>query len=180
MELESASTRLDNLVENILDMSRIESGLLKLNLQYCDLADLAGLVVKDLKSETKGHRLNIMMPDNLSLIKADISLLRQVLVNILRNAIMYTPAGTSIVISAVNDPAGMVSLTIRDHGPGVPEENLSHLFEKFYRVPGSKSGGTGLGLAISRAFVEAHGGFIRALNDPEGGFKITIILKTEE
>ena len=176
-ELESASNRLNNLVENILDMSRIESGLLKLNLQYCDLADLVGLVVKDLKVELNGHRLNITMPENLTLIQADISLMRQVLVNVLRNAIMYTPAGTGVEISAINDPSDRVSVIIRDHGPGVPDENLEHLFEKFYRVPGSKSGGTGLGLAIARAFVEAHGGFIRASNDPDGGLKITMIFK---
>lgn len=179
-ELESASNRLNNLVENILDMSRIESGLLKLNLQYCDIADLVGLVVKDMKGELNGHRLNITMPENLSLIKADISLIRQVLVNILRNAMMYTPAGTGIEINAANDPADMVSLIVRDHGPGVPNENLEHLFEKFYRVPGSRSGGTGLGLAIVRAFVEAHKGFIRASNDSGGGLRITMTFKAEK
>ena len=180
IELESASTRLNNLVENILDMSRIESGMLRLNMQYCDLADLTGLVVKDMKSELSGSRLIITMPENLPMIKADISLLRQVLVNILRNAIMYTPAGTAIGISGLNEPSNRVSLTIHDNGPGVSEENLSHLFEKFYRVPGSKSGGTGLGLAIAKAFVEAHGGFIKAANEPGGGLSITMIFKAEE
>ena len=179
VELESASMRLNNLVENFLDMSRIESGLLKLNLQYCDLADLVGLVVKDLKTEIGHHKMNIIIPENLPLVKADIGLMRQVLVNILRNANMYTPAGTSIEISAVNETAKVVSLTIRDHGPGVAVENLEQLFEKFYRVPGSVSGGTGLGLAIARAFVEAHGGFIRASNDPGGGLSITMTLKVE-
>jgi two-component system sensor histidine kinase KdpD len=166
-ELDSASNRLNNLVENILDMSRIESGLLKLNLQICDIADLVGSVVMDLKSELNNHLLNISIPENLSLIRADIILLRQVLVNLLRNAIMYTPAGTAIEIIAGNDSPDTVSVTIKDNGPGVPECNLEHLFEKFYRVPGSKSGGTGLGLAIVRAFVEAHGGIIRASNDPQ-------------
>ncbi|MCX6282866.1 MAG: ATP-binding protein [Bacteroidetes bacterium] len=161
-------------------MSRIESGLLKLNLQYCDIADLVGLVVKDMKGELSGRRLNISIDENLSLIKADISLIRQVLVNILRNAMMYTPAGTGIEIAATNDPANMVSLSVRDHGPGVPDENLEHLFEKFYRVPGSRSGGTGLGLAIVRAFVEAHKGFIRASNEQDGGLKITMIFKAEQ
>lgn len=178
-ELDSASNRLNNLVENILDMSRIESGLLKLNLQVCDIADLVGSVVMDLKSELNNHRLNISIPDNLSLIRADIILLRQVLVNLLRNAIMYTPAGTTIEIIAGNDSSDTVSVTIKDNGPGVPECNLEHLFEKFYRVPGSKSGGTGLGLAIVRAFVEAHGGIIRAANDPQGGLKITMKFKSE-
>ncbi|MEI7491065.1 MAG: ATP-binding protein [Bacteroidota bacterium] len=179
-ELESASNRLNTLVENILDMSRIESGLLKPNLQYCDIADLVGLVVKDLKGELYGRRLNISIDENLSLIKADISLIRQVLVNILRNAMMYTPVGTGIEITASNDPANMVSLSVRDYGPGVPDENLEHLFEKFYRVPGSRSGGTGLGLAIVRAFVEAHKGFIRASNEPDGGLRITMIFKAEK
>ncbi|MCX6282127.1 MAG: ATP-binding protein [Bacteroidetes bacterium] len=179
-ELESASIRLNNLVENILDMSRIESGLLKLNLQYCDMADLVGLVVKDMKGELNDHRLNIKMPESLPLIKADMSLIRQVLINILRNALMYTPQGTGIEITAANEQAEMVSLTIRDHGPGVPEEHLEHLFEKFYRVPGSRSGGTGLGLAIVRAFVEAHGGFICASNDVLGGLIIKLTFKAEK
>ena len=176
-ELESASNRLNTLVENILDMSRIESGLLRLNLQYCDVADLVGLVVKDLKTEITGHKLNILMPEDLSLIKADINLLRQVLVNILRNALIYTPLGTAIEISAVNDPPNILSISVRDYGPGVPVNDLDHLFEKFYRVPGSKSGGTGLGLAIARAFIEAHGGIIGASNEPGGGFRITMKLK---
>ena len=177
-ELDSASNRLNNLVENILDMSRIESGLLKLNLQICDIADLVGSVAMDLKTELKHHRLNISIPENLSLIRADVSLLRQVLLNLLRNAIMYTPAGTAIEIFAGNDSTDAVSVTIKDNGPGVPECNLDRLFEKFYRVPGSKSGGTGLGLAIVRAFVEAHGGIIRASNDPLGGLKITMKFKS--
>jgi len=69
---------------------------------------------------------------------------------------------------------------VRDHGPGVPEENIDRLFDKFYRIPGSKSGGTGLGLAIAKAFVEAHGGFIRALNDEGGGLRIIMTLKAEK
>jgi len=177
-ELESASNRLNNLVENILDMSRIESGLLKLNLQVCDIADLVGSVVNDLKPELCCHRLNISIPENLLLIRADVSLLRQVLINLIRNAIMYTPEGTAIEINAVNESSETISLSIKDYGPGVPEENLEHLFEKFYRVPGSKSGGTGLGLAIVRAFVEAHGGIIRASNDPLGGLKIIMKFKS--
>ncbi|TRZ76884.1 MAG: ATP-binding protein, partial [Bacteroidetes bacterium] len=89
----------------------------------------------------------------------------------------YTPEGTDVEIRAINDPANMVTITVRDHGPGVPEKNLGHLFEKFYRIPGSISGGTGLGLAIARAFVEAHGGLIRATNDPDGGLRIIMMFK---
>jgi len=178
-ELEFASFRLNNLVENILDMSRIESGMLKLNMQYCDIADLIGIVVKDMKSELKEHPLSITIPDSLPLILADISLIRQALLNILRNALMYTPLDTRVEIVAGNAEGGMVSVTIRDHGPGVPEASLEYLFNKFYRVPGSKSGGTGLGLAIARAFVEAHGGILNASNHPEGGLSVSIIFKTE-
>ena len=178
-ELEFASFRLNNLVENILDMSRIESGMLKLNLQYCDIADLIGIVVKDMKSELHEHHLSIDLPDNLPLILADISLIRQVLLNILRNALMYTPQGTGVEISAGSLEKGMVSMTIRDHGPGVPEASLEYLFDKFYRVPGSKSGGTGLGLAIAKAFMEAHGGLLTAANHPEGGLSVSISFKIE-
>jgi two-component system sensor histidine kinase KdpD len=178
-ELESASIRLNNLVENILDMSRIESGMLKLNLQYCDIADLIGIVVKDMKAELQEHPLTISLPENLSLIRADISLIRQVFLNILRNAIMYTPQGAAVEIYAGNEDGGRVSVTIKDHGPGVPGPSLESLFKKFYRVPGSKSGGTGLGLAIARAFVEAHGGLLKASNHPEGGLSVSIFFKAE-
>jgi signal transduction histidine kinase len=92
---------------------------------------------------------------------------------------MYTPLDTRVEIVAGNAEGGMVSVTIRDHGPGVPEASLEYLFNKFYRVPGSKSGGTGLGLAIARAFVEAHGGILNASNHPEGGLSVSIIFKTE-
>jgi two-component system sensor histidine kinase KdpD len=178
-ELEFASLRLNNLVENILDMSRIESGMLTLNLQYCDIADMIGSVANDLKSELVGHQLSIDLPDSLPLILADISLIRQVFLNILRNAIMYTPLGTAVEISSGKPEKDMISVTIRDHGNGVPEDSLGYLFNKFYRVPGSKSGGTGLGLAIARAFVEAHGGHLTAFNHPEGGLSVSISFKTQ-
>ena len=173
-ELNSALHRLNLLVENILDMSRIESGHLKLNLQYCDLADLIGYVVQEMKSEREDHPIHVNIPENLPLIKADISLLKQVLINIIHNAMLYTPEGSSIFINTFQDSQDRVVLEVTDQGKGIPESNLDRIFDKFYRVPGTKSGGTGLGLAIARAIVEAHQGKIMAENIQPTGLKITL------
>ncbi|MEI6898352.1 MAG: ATP-binding protein [Bacteroidota bacterium] len=176
-ELNLSLHRLNLLVENILDMSRIESGHLKLNLQYCDLADLIGYVVQEMKSERHDHTIFVNFQENLPLIKADISLLKQVLINILHNAMLYTPEGSSVFINTFQISMDRVVLEIIDQGKGIPEGNLDRIFDKFYRVPGTQSGGTGLGLAIAKAIVEAHQGRIIAENIQPGGLKITISFK---
>ncbi len=178
-ELEEASIRLNHLVENILDMSRIESGLLRMNLQFCDITDLIGIVVKEVNTGLKDHDIRIRVEDNLPWIQADINLLKQAVINVLHNAAIYTPPGSPITVEAFYDSPGKVGICIIDQGPGIPETYLSHLFEKFYRVPGSKSGGIGLGLTITRAIIELHGGQVFAENLSKGGFQVSIILNTE-
>ncbi len=175
-ELEIASGRMNHLVENILDMSRIESGLLRLNLELCDIADLMGIVHQDLR--IKDHSLDLRVDDGLSFIRADISLLRQAIINILHNAIAYSPKKTTIFVRVTTESPGWITITVRDEGPGIPEQYLSQLFGKFYRAPGTASGGTGLGLTISRAIIELHGGTIAIRNHPSGGLEVTVGLKS--
>ena len=175
-EIEAAVRRLNFLVEKILDMSRIEAGRMKLNLQLCDPEDLIGMVLHMLGSELKGRMPELKVPENTEPFTADVSLLIQALVNIVHNAIVYTPEGTPVLIEITCLPGEKIAITVADGGPGVPQAALEKLFDKFYRVPGSPSGGSGLGLAISKAIVQAHHGTIRAENRPGGGLSVTLEL----
>ena len=173
-ELESASKRLNFLIENILDMSRIESGRMKLNLRLCDPEDLVGMALRILEPELVGHPPEVVIEGDVLPVRGDISLLVQALVNVIHNAAIYTPRGTPVTIRISSLPPAKIAITVADRGPGVPEPTLARLFDKFYRVPGSRSGGTGLGLTISKAIAEANHGTIMALNQPGGGLAITM------
>ena len=179
-ELEEAAKRLNFLVENILDMSRIESGRMKLNLHLCDPEDLAGMAFGILEPELVNHPHEVVLQGEILPVRGDISLLVQALVNVVHNAAVYTPPGTPVTITVSSFPGGRIAITVADRGPGVPGPALAKLFDKFYRVPGSHSGGTGLGLTISRAITEAHHGTIRAANQPGGGLSITMEFPAEE
>ena len=117
----------------------------------------------------------VELPATLSLIYGDDVLLGQVFMNLLENALKYTPAGSGIEIKA-RESGDMMEVTVRDHGPGLGADQEKHLFEKFYRGRTGGTSGAGLGLAISKAVVEAHGGRIEAFNHPEGGavFRFTL------
>lgn len=175
-ELEAATNRLNILVENILDMSRIESGYLSLNLQMYEVEDLIGTTLNELSKEPHEQQVNIDIENDLPMIKIDINWFKQAILNILRNAVIYTPAKSSIYIRSFLTEDKRVVIEISDNGPGIPEDSLKRIFDKFYRVPGSRSGGTGLGLTITKAIVEAHNGHIIAENKKEGGLKFQIFL----
>jgi two-component system sensor histidine kinase KdpD len=179
-ELNSAARRLNILVENILDMSKIDSGYLRLNKQVCDVSDLFGMAINEIKQDFRNHNLNVHIAENLPGISVDAHWFKQALVNILHNSISYTPAGSNIYIEAYADPNDLVVIEIMDSGTGVPERSLKKLFEKFYRVPGSKSGGTGLGLTIAKAIIETHKGIIFAKNREGGGLSVIIIIGTQK
>jgi two-component system, OmpR family, sensor histidine kinase KdpD len=166
--LNTAAMRLNMLVENILDMSRIESGYLSLNLQRYEISELIGTVLNELEKEPNCQEIRLSVPDELPLMLMDINWLKQAIVNLMHNAFTYTPANSTIEINAGVYSDRLV-IEVADNGPGVPEESLKKLFEKFYRVPGSKSGGTGLGLTITKAIVEAHHGQITVQNRQNGG-----------
>lgn len=172
----SEAERLNQLVGNLLDMSRLESGAVRLNREACDLQDLVGSALEQVGTHLEGRPVSVSLPAELPLIPLDFVLVSRVLVNIIHNAVKYSPAGTPIDIRGQVTGA-YVEIAIADHGLGIPPEDLTRVFDKFYRVqrPDNVTG-TGLGLAISKGIVEAHGGFMAAENRPGGGTVITLAL----
>ena len=174
-DIQSAARRLDRLVENLLDMSRLESGRLHLKHDWCDIGDVIGVAVQQMDPCFEERPLHIQVSSELPLIQADFVLIEQVIVNLLDNACTYTPAGTDVTIEAFTS-GNTLQIAISDSGPGIRPQDLTHIFDKFYRVPGTATGGTGLGLSICRGLVEAHGGNLTAENIPEGGARFVVHL----
>ena len=158
-------------------MSRLETGLLKLNLQWSDIHELINHASHKF-IETKSHKIILIANDALPICKVDEGLLEQILQNLIANAIQYTPENTVIKISTFFEEE-MLKILVEDNGPGVPQAFIENLFNKFYRLPNSKTGGTGLGLSIVKGFVEAHNGTINCENVPPHGLKFTIKLAVE-
>ena len=161
--------RMSVLVSNLLDMARLESGNAQIKRQWSSLEELIGSVLTRLGDPLSGHPVNVALPDDLPLINVDPVLIEQVLANLLENAAKYTPAGTSIDVSA-DATDNRVAVEIADRGPGIPAGEEARLFDKFYRLKSeSAQSGVGLGLAICKAIIVAHGGTIIAMNRPGGG-----------
>jgi len=158
--------RLTRLVNNLLDLSRLEAGALMLQRQPYPLDAILARVKRDLRGES--HPISIQLPPDLPPVDVDPARIEVVFRNLLDNAIRYTPPGTPIVVSAtVAD--GMVIVRVHDEGPGIPPEHRERIFDRFYRIPGHiRTSGAGLGLAICKGFVEAHGGRIWLAEDGPG------------
>jgi len=177
-EIFKASKRLNRLIENLLNMSRLESGRITPRLDWCDIHDLINKVSESLEDELKQFQLHIVIPDDMPFVKIDFGLMEQVLYNLLYNATQYASDSTNLRVKAFYDN-GIMTLQVMDRGPGFPQKEISLIFNKFYRVEGSKAGGTGLGLSIVKGFVEAHKGTIIVENRENGGAKFTIKIPTE-
>jgi two-component system, OmpR family, sensor histidine kinase KdpD len=177
--IQDAAERLNRLVENLLDMSRLDSGRLKLKHEWCDVSDVIGVAVNRMEKRLEGFPLTMDITPGLPLVSMDFVLMEQVIVNLLDNIASYTPIGSSVNITAKAE-GGYLSMIISDSGPGIPPTDLKRIFEKFYRVPGTLTGGTGLGLSICRGLVEAHGGTLTAENIPTGGTRFIIRLPIGE
>jgi two-component system sensor histidine kinase KdpD len=173
--IEHEAQRLDRLVGNLLDLSRIESGSLRPEKGWYDLGALVGEVLGRLKPVTGQRVVTVDVADDLPPISLDYIEIDEVLTNLIENATRYTPPGTAIEVSA-RRIEGDVLVEVADHGPGIPPEALDQIFAPFFRISGSKARGTGLGLAVARGLVEAHGGRIWAENRPEGGAKFAFTL----
>jgi len=168
--------RLNRLVGNLLNMTRIESGVIKLNLEPRDIQDLIGTAIEQLGWRVGKHQIQTNIPADFPLAQMDFALMVQVVVNLLENAIKYSPENSLIEISASALDSTM-RLTIADRGVGIPADDLVHIFEKFYRAHHPQNvGGTGLGLSISKSIVEIHGGTIRAMNREGNGTVVEIEL----
>lgn len=176
-DIQDATMRLNRLIGNLLEMTRLEANRLSLNLQWTDVSDLIDASLRHVEKELANHRLILNIAPGLPLIRIDFVLMEHALTNLLHNAAVYTPPQTRIQLAASIDAESFI-LTLSDNGPGLPE-NGTHVFEKFYRGPGAAAGGTGLGLSIVRGLIEAHHGTIEADNLPEGGARFQIRLPLE-
>lgn len=176
-EINIAAERLNRLVENLLDITRLESGNLKPKLEWHSLSDLINSAIERVKNESSEYEIFFEDKNESEISQFDFTLLEQAIVNILLNSINYTPPGSKIIIT-LNKVNNNIIINISDNGNGFPEEAIPNLFRKFYRIPGTKSGGTGLGLSIARGFIEAHKGSITAQNKADGGAEFIIFLPT--
>lgn len=196
-EISLASLRLNQQVENLLNMSRLETGSMQLRRDWCDINELIYSVINRLEENLRRHTVHVTIEKNLPLYKLDGGLMHQVLYNLLYNASVYTPEYSDIFVSAKNnsdriytlqtsgtvqrDLAAEVNylvLVVEDRGSGFPENEIEKVFDKFYRLHQSRAGGTGLGLSIVKGFTEAHDGTVTLENIPHGA-RFTIEIPSE-
>jgi two-component system sensor histidine kinase KdpD len=176
-EIRTATRRLNRLVNNLLDQTRLESGALRPRLDWCDGHDLVNAAVEGVSEALNGHPFETNIPKDLPLFRADAALMEQVIANLLLNAALHTPPGTEIFLAAGLDRAkSRIYFTVADRGPGLPPAMKERLFQKFQRGDAAKAGGLGLGLSIIRGFVTAQGGDVVAGENPGGGAVLTVYL----
>ena len=174
-EIQEATERLNRVVGNVLEASRLESGALKPRLTECDVGELLHIVLQQTEKQLSGHKLELKLPPGLPLVSLDFVLTQEAVANLLSNAALHTPPGTPLALEVeVEDDA--LFIIVADRGPGIPPESLPRIFDKFYRVPNSRTGGTGLGLSLVKGFIEAQGGQVSVKNRQGGGVAFTITL----
>ena len=172
-EISTASLKLNHQVENLLNTSRLQSGFLQLKKDWCDINELIHEVIHQLDQQLKHHTIHISVRENIPLFKIDRGLIEQVLYNLISNAALYTPATSSITISAAAIHEQLL-LIVEDNGKGISEKEINKVFDKFYRLDNSAVKGTGLGLSIVKGFIEVHNGNIAVEKSVSGGAKFII------
>jgi two-component system sensor histidine kinase KdpD len=178
LEIAKAAFRLNQQVDNLLNMSRLEAGFIQPKKDWCDISEIIYDAVKRVESNNVSQQIHISINPGIPLFKLDKGMLEQVLYNLLNNAAIYTNKDCCIRISATSY-ADILEIVVEDNGPGFPEDEIKHVFDKFYRLKNSAAGGTGLGLSIVKGFVEAQKGSISLENIDTGGAKFTILIKGE-
>lgn len=174
-EIDTAARRLQRIVDNLLEITRVESEGLRPHPDWCELSDVVHAATQPLQRELTGHHVRFTGAEDLPLLRLDSGLFAQALGLVLHNATIHAPAGTDIELQAKLN-GEVLELTVRDHGPGLAPWAIDRVFEKFYRAPGAPPGGTGLGLAIARGLLRAMHGDIKAGNHPEGGAEFRLWL----
>lgn len=170
LNIQDGANRMDRVVANLLDSARLESGMVHLKLDWCDLEDVIGTSLRRLREAVRNREISFSASSPAPLLRADSVLLEQVLINLIDNALKYSPASSPIEIGLVAESDKIV-IAVADRGLGIPLDELPHIFDKFYRIrlPAYSAHGTGLGLSICKGIIEAHGGNIWAENRPGGG-----------
>ena len=167
-------------MSNLLDMTRLEAGALKVRPEACDAEDLIGTSIGQMEERLAGRSVEVKVPDGLPMISADFVLIVHVLNNLLDNALKYSSKDLALEVCA-QQAGKQVQISVLDRGIGIPKEDLEKVFDKFYRVQRPEHvTGTGLGLAICKGIVEAHGGRIWAEARAGGGTCMTISLPAAE
>lgn len=177
-QISIAGLRLNTHVENLLNMSRLETGILKLNLDWCDMNELVLSVIDNLPLP---HQQVISFEPNeyLPYFKLDRGIIEQVILNLITNAVCHTPANSKIHLFVFQKEDFCV-IKVQDNGPGLPNHEIEHLFDKFYRGSQTKTGGLGIGLSIVKGFIEAHDGMVILENNQPSGLVFTIQFPAEQ
>jgi two-component system sensor histidine kinase KdpD len=167
--------RLNRFVTNLLDMTRLESGALRLNREWHSVEELVGGALTRMEKPLQGRRVETGVPSDLPLVNVDALLVERVLVNLLDNATKHTQEGAVVRVSAARHDGG-VRVEVADDGPGLPPGDEQRIFDKFFRGGGNRPAGFGLGLAICRSIVQAHGGRIwaQSLHPRGASFRFTL------
>ncbi|WP_155987756.1 ATP-binding protein [Gorillibacterium massiliense] len=178
--IQDGAMRMNRLVNNLLGMAKLESGMLRLNKRWCDTEDIIGVVLAQVKEFQQHRTIRVNVPEDAAYLYGDEVLLEQALVNVVSNAIKYSSDHSVIEISALRTDS-YLSIRVADSGFGLSEEDRERIFEKFYRAGAAGSiTGTGLGLAIGKGIMELHGGDISVEPNGEKGSVFTLTLLQEE
>jgi len=177
-EISKAGFRLNQQVENLLSMSRLESGFLKTKEDWVDISEMIYDVVARVDENNSGHHINISVHPGIPLFRLDKGMMEQILYNIINNACQHTPQGSPIEVNAAAH-ADALEIVVEDHGKGFPKDEIAHVFDKFYRLKNARAGGTGLGLSIVKGYAEAMRGAVDLENRPGGGSRFTVTIPGE-
>jgi len=174
-EIHEGSRRLNRVVDNLLDMNRLESGVIRLKREWCDVRELIQSAIDIERESINGRDIRVDVPEKVPLAFVDHTLIEQAVAKLVANAGSHTQRRLPIEIDA-DYTSDQLLISVCDRGPGIPVEGADRLFEKFYHGDNGKTGGLGLGLSIARGLVEAHGGKLTAENRDGGGARFTITL----
>jgi two-component system sensor histidine kinase KdpD len=174
-EIRAGSWRLNRVVDNLLDMNRLESGVIRPKREWCDVRELLQSAIDIERESLNGREIRLDVPTEIPLALLDHTLIEQAVAKLLANAGAHTPEKLPIEIDADYANNHLV-ISVADRGPGIPPETIERLFEKFYRGDNRKAGGLGLGLSIARGLIEAHSGKLTVENRDGGGARFTITL----
>lgn len=176
-EIRIALHRLDSLVGNLLNQTRLESGMLKPQMDWCDANDLVASAHRAVGCRMEGHPLTVEIPADFPILQADAVLMEQAIAHLLLNAAVHTPAPGRIRVGAgAKEDSKQVFITVTDEGPGLPARLRDRIFDKFSQGPAGRKQGLGLGLSIVRGFMLAQGGEVSVESPPEGGARFILSL----